>query len=283
MKVIATVKETITSLKDANYGNIIITKKIPQTIWYWSKYLLIVSIIPAVLDIGSITYFVPQIPKLSSQYLPEGSISIKNGQLSSTIKQPYLIKNSDFSFALDTTTSAKPASQSASGLILLADKWIIKDPDGNTRSGDYKKIAPFNISKKIFVDWTSKNQILIWVFLVIISLVLFALSTATYFGTQMCIFFLWGAVLWFVAKITKRPLKLTGGFNLAVYAGVLPLIISTILSIAPNDVISILNIGLFVFFSFSWLLRLPVSSSTPAAPEGLQQPLQSAKPRRAKK
>jgi len=156
------VKETVASIKDANYGQVIITKSIKQVLWYWSKYLIFISIIPIIVAIFAFTRYLPESPKFIRDQFPEGKLTVKNHQLSTTVKEPFKTGNQDFSLIIDTGGNPKELDKVTSGILLLKDKAVIKSQDNQIDTQDYKKIPDFSTDKSQLSSWVSKYQFNLW-------------------------------------------------------------------------------------------------------------------------
>ena len=99
---LSTFRETLTSLQDKTYGNQIIKKTPRQVVWYWTKYLLLFSLIPLILTIGSTTYFVPQLSSTLEKQLPDFEVGVKDHQFYTKSDTPYRFEDQGFLLHLTT-------------------------------------------------------------------------------------------------------------------------------------------------------------------------------------
>ena len=266
---LATFKETITSLQDKTYGAKIVLLPWPKVVWYWTKYLLLFSLIPLVLVIAGFTHFIPQFPRLAKDRLPDGEINLRNGRLSTTISQPFSVIDPQFAFILNTEGAPVDLDQYPSGLLILSDRIIVKTSAGATQTRTFERLPDFSLAKSQIVDWLSGHQFFLWFLAVLAALAITCVINLFFWVYKMISFLFWGLILLFVARLLKKPLTtFTGGFNLAVYASVLPLLLSSVILLAPNQILSFFSFGLFAYYSLSWLVNLSQTNPpSPAKPE----------------
>lgn len=254
---LATFKETLTSIQDKTYGRVIITKPVKQVIWYWLKYVLIFSLIPAILLIGLITYFIPQLPRLVRDNIAPGEIRLLAGKFSTTYPQPISLGSPDFALVVNTHGSAADLDNYAAGVLLLSDKIIIKAPDRQISSQSLSDIKNFSLSQTQLLNWLSLHQFLLLFGAFSAVLVLTLLSGLFYVGYKLFNFLVWSAIFLLIGLALKRRHRYTDIFKITVYAATPSLIISALLFLFPNSLLSLLNFGLFIFFALSWLVNLP--------------------------
>lgn len=250
--VIRTFKETVQSLRDPLYGKTIISRTPKAALWYWTRYLILFAVIPAVIGIFALTYYTPQFPHLLREDLPDFDLTVKNGQASSTLKQPYILGTQDFAIILDTAGKPSSLDQVKSGILILRDQIIAKSSDGHTDSRSLKDLGDFHFDKQTTASWLSQNELTVWV-VGVLGIIFIALVIGFFYWLfHVAVFFLLTAVFLIITRIFKRPLPFWDLFKIVIYASVLPLIISAVTAISPNPVIDYLNIGLFVYFVVSW-------------------------------
>jgi len=255
--VIKTFKETITSLQDKNYGAVIIKLSLKQALWYWSKYFILVSIVSTVVVIGVVTYLAPQLPRVLRQYLPDSTFTVKNGEFSTSLTQPAILGPSDMPIIIDTiATDSAGLTGSPSGIFILKDKIIFKQ-EGSVQTQSLADIPDFYFEKSTVVNWISGHQTQLWFITIGIVLVVSVLFSIFFWLGRVVGFVLWGLGFWLLGKITKRNITYVQSLNLVLYASVLPYIMSSFLVLAPNQLLSLLSLAVFVYFGTSWLINLP--------------------------
>ncbi|KKU29173.1 MAG: hypothetical protein UX42_C0002G0005 [Microgenomates group bacterium GW2011_GWC1_46_20] len=131
--VIATFKETLASLQDLKYGQIILQKSVGQALWYWTKYLLLIIAIGVILAIAALTYYAPQLPKILGDQIPDVDLTITSGIASTTVKQPFTAGDDKFIFILDTTGKLEDLDKYPAGVLILADKVVAKKDSADIR------------------------------------------------------------------------------------------------------------------------------------------------------
>jgi len=255
---IATFKETITSLKNLDYGREIIKKPIKSVLWYWTKYLLIFSLIPLILVIFAFTRFLPETPKLINKHLPEGVLGIKDGLMFSTLKQPLVYDFSDsqgesFNFTFDLQASPSAIDTYDNGLLVLKDQVITKSTGGKYQSQKYTSVPDFSVDKEIIADWVNTNRHKLWLVGTLIVILVGVLIIAVTWAFRALAFVGWSLVFLLLNKLVfKKTLSFSNILNLVIYASVLPLFLSLLLTLMPNSFLTLLNTGVFVMYVYLW-------------------------------
>lgn len=253
-----TFKETITSLQDKAYGSTIIKLPFTKVLWYWSKYFIWVSVITAILAVGIATYFVPQLPRLLRQHLPDATFSVTGGQLSTSLKQPAVLGPLDLPIIIDTfATNSAALDSRTTGILFLKDQVIFKQDTGSVSTQSLKDFPDFSFEKNSIVSWISAHQTGLW-FGALLGIILLSLIFSILFWIgRMIGFAVWSLVFWIAAKIIKREITYTQSFKLVLYASVLPYLLGSLFILAPNQLLSLLSLAVFIYFGGSWLLNLP--------------------------
>lgn len=255
---IATFRETITGLRDLKYGQEIIKKTAGQSFWYWTKYFLLLTLISLFLAISALTYFVPQISKFISQKFPQDlAFTIKDGKLSSPLKQPLIYEDSGFTFILDTTGKTKDLSDYKTGILASAEKLITKDQQGQIKEVSYKDFGNFQLNRDTAIDWVTKNKSLLWG----IGLGIFLIITLFYGGFlylyHLIVVLASAFGLWVLSLILRKQISYPDSLKIVFYASVLPLLVSAVSFLSPSQNISfVIQLGLFLLYSIGWLWHL---------------------------
>jgi len=250
---ISTFKETLSSLRDPKYFEVIAKKTVKQSLWYWSRYVLFFALIPTILAIFTLTYYTPQFPRLAKQYLPEVDFTVKDGLASTSLSQPFVANFEDVVFIIDTTGSS---TLNTPGVMITQDKFIFRSPEGDTQTQSLRDLGDFHFDTPAAVAWITSHQFQIWLvgFLVIVLLaVIFSLFYVLF---NVLMFLFWAAVLWLVSRLRHRKFLFNTGFKIAVHASVLPLVISALTFMSSSGLIFILNLFLFTFYTISWYRSL---------------------------
>jgi len=268
--VIATFKETLTSWKNVAYGRDIITKPVKSVLWYWTKYLILISLIPFILIIFLLTRLVPQSPRLIRDYLPEGTLTMTDHTLSSTITQPSVFRDGDFEIIFDLNATPSAFSSTASGILIGSDRLTIRSADGQLQNLDYSAIPDFSTDKFQLADWIQSRLREVWfggfLIITVLGLILFALSWFwRVVGMLIGALLFWAVLRYFM----HRDLRYLQVLNLVVYASVLPLLLSVLLFFVSGDVTSLINIAILIYFVYNWVKNIdtPQVSSVTASPK----------------
>jgi hypothetical protein len=261
--VIKTFKETVASIQDPNYGQVIISKPFRPALWYWTKYLILISVIPLIIGIFAFTRYLPESPKFIQDKFPEGKLTFKSNHLSTSLKEPYQVGNQDFVFIIDTKGDAKELAGFTSGVLLLTDKAVIKTQDNQLEDQDYSKIPDFSITKAQLSSWVSQHLFALWLGGFVIILILGMVSFGLAWAFRLAIYLLWALAFWIFGKyLLKKTLTFLQSLSIVLYASIVQLVLSLFLAIAPNQLLDALGTVLFVYFAFTWLRNLPAALVT---------------------
>jgi hypothetical protein len=241
-----TFKETYRSIIDKQYGNVIVAKKLREALWYWTKYLILFTVLPVILFIFLITYFVPQLSKLASSQLPEVTVSLAQGKLSVDPYKPLVFGNADYRVIVDLEGKSTLLDTTPSGLLVLQDRIIFKNSQDDSRTIDYQKMGDFQITKSTVVNWLSQNQLKIYGFLFLAIILIAIVSFTAYWLTSLFTYAAWSAIYFFISKIIKRPMRFMPILLLTIYASVPSLVVSALLFIYPNQFISIFTLEITI-------------------------------------
>lgn len=253
-----TFRETIQSFRDKTYSHKILPKPIKSTLWYWSKYIIIISVLPLIISILLLTRFLPEMPKIIRENMPVGEIGAKNHLLFTTYKQPLVMGNSDFKVILNLEGSPQDAASISAGFLILKDQLIAKSPDGTLETQKFTKIPDFSFNKDSFSSWVSANLLKLWFggvgLLIAFGLLGFGLTWIYHFS----LYSFFALIFWLIGKyLMKKNFDFRQSFNLSLYASIIPIILSTLQIISPNQVFDLIGLGIYLYFMISWIMILP--------------------------
>lgn len=254
-----TIRETIASLKDKQYGNVIVSKRMMPVIWYWTQYLLIFTVIPWLIFVFLLTYFLPQLPRAIKDYLPDAAVSLKDGRFSTTLQpQPYIVGDKTFSLIINpSATSSSELTKYESGVLIASSGAYLKSPDGSSDSAQFPTGVSFATNKSQIISWVSDHQSRLWIAGFITITVVAVFISGIYWLTSLVGFAFGGLAFWLYARYTHRILDYRGAVKIAVYAAVLPFLIGALFSASSNVLISLINIVVFAYFGYQWIQNLP--------------------------
>lgn len=259
---VATFKETLTSLRDLKYGQTIIKKTVGQALWYWTKYLLLITAVGVILAIAALAYYAPQFPKLLGNQIPDIDLTLKGGVASSTVKQPFIAGDDKFVFILNTAGKLEDLDKYPAGILILADKVVAKQDSNGTRIYPLKDFPDGTFTKTIILDWVKHNQPAI-LGLGAGAILIFAIFiTGFTWAWKLGGLAIFALLVWLASRIIKRNLNVAGSLKLVLYASVLPTLVSAFSSLSPSSQIStIIQLGLLLLYSVGWLWYLPLKKS----------------------
>lgn len=256
---IASLKETWTSIRDLGYGQAIVKKTMGQAFWYWFKYVLAVTLVLVGLAIASLTYFAPQLSKLVAKSVPDIGVSIQNGKLSTNAIQPLILGDDNFKLILNTKGKESDIDQVNTGVLVLEDKLLTKNGT-DTRTVKFSEIGDnVKVDKQTVVSWLEGNKMLLLGIGLGAILLIGTVLLGIYIGWKLIVFVVGGLLLWLVAKLIHRRITFTDGLKLVTYAAVPALILSVFFTLIPNQLGATLSLGAWVFLACGWLVKLPVA------------------------
>jgi hypothetical protein len=277
-------RETYTSLQDNNYGQVIIQKSLRQVIWYWTKYLLILMGIIVLIVIFLLTNKLPQLPKFIDSNLPDAEFRLQDGVFSTTLSQPQITGDSDYSFILDSAATSSALDTYKSGILITSTDLIVKSEDGTFTTQSFKNIPSFATSKLQIKSFVETHLTQIWFGVLAAILIISLFVTALVWTQRFTSMLIWSAIFLFLVKFfIKRSMNFADVLKIVIYASVLPLLFSFILSVSPNPLLDIFNLGLMAYFAFNWIWHLPSITQQPIEPEVLPPPKKRVSHRSAKK
>lgn len=246
----------ILALRDLNYSDKIIKFSLPQVIWHWFKYVLGIGILILVIGVCALVYFTPQIPKFLGDKLPEISLTIKDGQVSTNITEPYVWGDKNMALIINTKGTVDDLKDYKSGALILKDKLYAKN-ESETKMIDLSEFKDeTSISKSKIVAWSQSNKLwLLTVGVFILFVVEFVLGIL-YLGWQSIVFILWSLGFLLISKVMRLKLEFFNILKIVLTASVLPLLISTLNILFQDRILDILSLAVFVFYTGIWIYHL---------------------------
>ena len=254
---ITTFRETWASLQDFTYGKVILKKTIGQSLWYFCKYLLLFGIAGLILALGLLSYFTPQFSRLVDQNFPDVKLSVTDGQVTTNLPQPFVAGDQNFAFIINTAGTIDDLAQYSTGVLILKDKLLVKSEDGQTRIQNLSDFNDLTVDKSQIVSWTQNHKLLLLgLGFLSLSLIIILLSGFYWLWTLLASF-VWSAILWATSHLFKRPHPYLDILKLVLHASVISLFFQVLSLFFPASALSLIGLGLFVFYSLTWLWHLP--------------------------
>jgi len=245
------------SLKDFNYGSKIIKRTLGQVVWYWFKYVLMIGILILVMGMFALVYFTPQIPKFLDNKLPEISLSIKDGQVSTSVAEPYVWGDKNMALVINTQGTVDDLKDYQAGVLILKNKLVVKN-ENETKLVDLSDIKEeVKFDKAGIVKWSTENKMWLLVvgFAILLSLLL--ILGIFYLIWQAITFLFWSFGFLLYSKILKKKLQYLDILKLVITASVIPLFISALNIVFQDKILSILSFGVLVYYCAIWIYHLP--------------------------
>jgi hypothetical protein len=253
---LATFRETIRSIQDRSFGREIINKSLSQVTWYWTKYLIVIASITALLGLCLLTYFVPQLPRLAQQNLPDINIQIKDGKLITDLTEPFIQENNNFTLIISPMGTEKDLDGHQSGILVLSDTLITKTPE-QSRSLKLSEIGDLAYTKSDAVSWTRDNQFLLLIVGIFTLIIFSLLFWGFYWVSRWPGFIAVAIVSWLAARFWKRSMTYYDALKISIFAAVFPLMIFLASLFTTTPIITILSLVVWLFYCLTWTYRLP--------------------------
>ncbi|MDO8488487.1 MAG: DUF1189 family protein, partial [bacterium] len=243
------IKETWTSVRNLEYGQQIIKKTVGQTVRYWMQYVLAISALLLILALSVVVYFTPQVPKLVERIVPQMTIEVIDGKLSTDLHQPFVIQEPNFKFVLNTQGQAQEIDQIESGILVLEDQLTFKN-QGQTQIFKFSDIGQdLKLEKQAVISWLTGHKST----LLGIGLALIAVASFTFLGSYLIFkglaFLVAAGILLLIGKIISRKVTYADTIKLTLYAAV-PALVGGLIS--PQVALIVGS-----FFAVAWLVKLP--------------------------
>lgn len=250
----------INSLRDLNYGKKIIELSLGQAIWYWFKYVLGLGIGGLVIGISVLVYYTPQIPKFLNDKLPEISLSIKDGEVSTSLPEPYIWGDKNMALIINTKGTVDDLKEYRSGVLILKNKLLAKNKS-ETKLIDLSDMKDeTKLDKNFFVSWTQNNKAWLLVVGLVILVVVELIVGVFYMLWQALSFLFWSLVLFVLSRLLQIRLEFLNILKIVLVASVVPLLISVLNILFQDKILDMVSIGVFVFYASIWIYHLkPVS------------------------
>jgi hypothetical protein len=251
------VKETIASVKDNSYGSVIISRSVGQAVWYWTRYILFFAVVFFLIAMAALTYSLPQLPRAIRDNFPNEEISIKDGNLSTSSPKPLVWSIPDFAVIIDPQGKISDLDPLKSGVLLQGSQAVYKDDTGQITTQSFKNIPNFSVSRDLAVSWISTHQGQILAALAFVLLLISLFIVSVYWLLHASLYLFLAFLLWLLARLRQRPLLFVDAVKLILYAVIVPLWMSVILSFGSNPFLSLISFLVLVFFAVTWWWNLP--------------------------
>lgn len=230
-------KETWVGLRDLNYGSQIMKFSWKKVFKHWFSAFVWVFVVWTLGTIAFWTYFVPQIPKMIIDKIPDIQVELKQKKLYVIPATPLVLGDSQ-------------------NILAFEPEFILLKNNGKVTKIDYPD-QNFSLNKTLVLAFVKESKIKIWlagIALISIFLLVITLSLSI---SQMTGLLLWSVVFWVGGKLLLKKLSYLDTLKICIYASVPGIFIS----IFGNSGMlgTILPLVLFAWYSGMWIYKLPSS------------------------
>lgn len=198
-----------------------------------------------------------------SSYPKDLDVTIKNGVVSTTAQEPYVIalppsqasaKQPKNALVIDTKTPYSSTQFDAYNTLswVTKDTMYYEDGQGQIKSVDLHQISNLHVNKPILTSiWQKTQPYMVWVApgLALLLFIGFLLGGVLRLGYLLLL----AAIIILFGKIAKKQLRFKQSYTILLYAVTLPLIVTSIIG-----VLATLNLFHGIVFSFTLLTFLSV-------------------------
>ncbi len=273
MKKIKTFFDTLTkSLTNFNYYKDIEKAKFSFSLKYLYFLFYILSLITSIVFASQLGMFIlPNAPKYietfkseaSSFYPKELVITVKNGEVSTNVKEPYKIKNL---LTIDTKGNQSDITNDNTPILVTKNSIVTKDNQNSY------KVYPLDTNLNMTIDKKSYDKIISQIMpflkyvepglivLIILSILVWPFVGAAFSLLAELIYLLIFSSLFFiVAKLLKRDMNFRNVFKLSMHASSLPILLSFI--VLSLGIAMPFLLGTAILFVFMILVVNAISST----------------------
>ncbi|MBI5358115.1 DUF1189 family protein [Candidatus Amesbacteria bacterium] len=213
-----------------------------------------------VIGISVLVYYTPQIPKFLNDKLPEISLSIKDGEVSTSLPEPYIWGDKNMALIINTKGTVDDLKEYRSGVLILKNKLLAKNKS-ETKLIDLSDMKDeTKLDKNFFVSWTQNNKAWLLVVGLVILVVVELIVGVFYMLWQALSFLFWSLVLFVLSRLLQIRLEFLNILKIVLVASVVPLLISVLNILFQDKILDMVSIGVFVFYASIWIYHLkPVS------------------------
>lgn len=273
-------KEFIASLKNPNFGRVILSRTFGQAVWYWTQIFFVLSLIPAIIILLAVTYFTPQLPRFVREKIPDGYVQIKSGKLETNQNQVFKTNINEYSIIVDLLSDPETITDFPLGLTILQDRIVIADGNSTTKES-FTDIPDFRLEKSSVAAYI--NTHITTIFAVILGLILFGylIIGFTIWTYRFISFFTIGLIYLVLAGIMHKKQPYMEMTKLAVYSSTISFVFSFILGLFNGWQLWLFNLAIIIYFGHRWLKDLPSTTPpvTPTTPETSVKPTKPLKPK----
>lgn len=164
--------------------------------------------------------------EVAKNSLPPFEVKIEQGHLSTTLPEPFVFSDADFTVIVDTSGKTLDASSYDQAILVSKTKGIFKKSRFETREYSWSGIPDFQITTADLIDWLIAHQDrILWILFLVMAL-----------GVVPLIWLFLIPVICFLALLLLVPAKLFGTglsygqtASIAFYAITLPTLVQTLL------------------------------------------------------
>lgn len=230
------------SATDFSFYKKIARQKLSATFFYFLLLLFLVSVATASSSFFYVKSELERVVHWAEKHLPP--ITVRNGELSSTVEQPYTVADPQFVFILDTTgkvTRFDP--QVRQGVLVMKDRVIIKREGSENQDFLLNWIRELNLDAPTLRAWKEKS-------IPVLPFFLFALFFVGALFSKTVQAFLFSFIVWVFSTPKATGLGMKEIFTLSLYAATPAILLSLLVQVLRLEIPYFVAIYFFMYAAF---------------------------------
>jgi len=258
------IKEFISSLKNSHFF-LENSLKVKHSLYYWLSWVIFTSILPFLIFIGYITYYIPQTPGIITNFFPDAWISIKSGKFSSSLSYPFRFQSENFTLVIDPAASGEELSDQVGSILILSDQLLVRSQSDGIQPVKFSSLPEFSLSRNQTVDWVQNHLLLLWVLCLLTIFVIALLLSIFYFSYKFITFLGLAGLIWFYFRKSKQHQNFWSIFIIVIYSSVASLLVEAFLPF-PGTLVWFISSLVFVLLLIRWLRPFWIKTSPETTP-----------------
>lgn len=258
------IKEFITSVKTPHFF-LENSPKVGHSLHFWISWVIFSSVLPLLVFIGYLTYYVPQLSGIITDFLPDAWISLKSGNFSSSLPYPFRYQSENFTLVINPAAGEEELSDQIGSTLVLSDRLLIRTQSDTIQSFKFSSLPEFSVSRNQAADWIQNNLVLVWIMGLLIILTTALFIGIFYFSYKFMTFLGLAGLVWLYFKIGKQSQKFWSILAIVIYASVASLLVEVLLPF-PGNLVWPISSFVFALLLIRWLIPFWKKSSQTTTP-----------------
>lgn len=162
------------------------------------------------------------------RHVPPGAeFRMKDGELSTTLEAPIVIREGGAAFIVNTSTTTLELGEDEIGVVVGPRELVQQEAPGRRQIVSYKDVPNFETTREGIDAWIGRHAKWFVLIAAAIAIPLFFIVMAVGYGAYVLAH---AAALWFAFRLLRRPLPFTEAFVLSAFAATAPVAAKAVFS-----------------------------------------------------